>query len=143
MRQKIHNTIGILIICLCSNFLYSQSSPLIISLNKTDFINYVYDYTVTNGAYNGKLPAIVVFDADYCSSCKSMEKHLKELLQEYDGKLVIYKVDLSAEQELQKDLAISSLPLLYFFPVKGEPKIALGYLNKNEIREIIKEELRP
>lgn len=143
MRQKVYNTIALLIISLSSHFLYSQSSPLIISLNKSDFINYVYDYTVTNASYNGKLPAIVEFYADYCRPCILMETYLKELLQEYHGKIVIYKVDLTVERELLQDLAISSIPLLYFLPVKSEPKIALGYLNKDEIREMIEEELKP
>ena len=50
--------------------------------------------------YEGDKPAIVDFYADWCGPCKMVAPILDELAKEYDGQIVIYKVDTEKEQEL-------------------------------------------
>ena len=45
-------------------------------------------------------PVLVDFYADWCGPCKTVAPVLEELSNEYDGKLLIYKVDTDAEEEL-------------------------------------------
>lgn len=46
--------------------------------------------------YEG-LPAIIDFYADWCGPCKMVAPILEELSTEYEGKLVIYKVNTDKE----------------------------------------------
>ncbi len=50
--------------------------------------------------YEGDLPAIIDFYADWCGPCKMVAPILEEISSEYEGKLNVYKVDTDAEQEL-------------------------------------------
>ena len=72
-----------------------------VKLTTEDFKTNVLDYTTQEEwNYLGKLPAIIDFYADWCGPCKMVAPVLEELAKEYDGKLVIYKVDTEKEQEL-------------------------------------------
>ena len=44
---------------------------------------------------------------------------IRELAKEYDGKIVIYKVDTDQEQELARAFGITSIPTLLFIPMNG------------------------
>ena len=46
---------------------------------------------------------------------------LKELAEEYQGKLNIYKVDTDAQQELASAFGIQSIPSILFVPLNGKP----------------------
>ena len=66
---------------------------------------------------------------------------LDELGQEYEGKLNVYKVNTDEEQELGAMFGIRSIPSILFVPVEGQPKMAVGALPKNNLKEIIEKEL--
>jgi thioredoxin 1 len=43
--------------------------------------------------YEGKLPAIIDFYADWCRPCRMVAPILDELAEDYKGKVVIYKIN--------------------------------------------------
>ncbi len=130
---------------LVNSTLFSQSAEKgeIVFLTKEDFLSQVYDYTKENASYKGSLPAIVDFYADWCRPCRLMDPHLRAIAEEYAGKVVVYKVDLVVETEIAEDLEIRSIPTLYFFPLKGDPSMVLGYQDKEDLESIINEVLKP
>ena len=91
--------------------------------------------------FAGNLPALVDFYADWCGPCKMVAPILEELAVEYDGKLHIYKVDTEEQRELAAMFGIQSIPSLLFIPKEGQPKMAMGALPKDSLKQAFKEVL--
>lgn len=113
-----------------------------INLTAEDFKTKILDYTTQQEwNYQGTLPAIIDFYADWCGPCKMVAPILEELANEYEGKLVIYKVDTEKEQELAALFEIRSIPTFLFIPMDGKPMLQPGALPKNIFKKVIDEQL--
>ena len=91
--------------------------------------------------FEGKVPALVDFYADWCNPCKMIAPILEELAEEYTGKMNIYKVDTEDQKELASVFGIQSIPSLLFIPAAGQPQMAKGALPKESFIQIFKEVL--
>ena len=91
--------------------------------------------------FEGDLPCLIDFFADWCGPCKMVAPIMEELSKEYDGKVNIYKIDIQNEQELASVFGIQSIPSLLFIPKDGQPQMAVGALPKETIVKIIDEQL--
>jgi thioredoxin 1 len=117
--------------------------PLVESLTKESFLQKVFNYEQNKEwKYESELPCIIDFYADWCRPCKMVEPILKELAQEYQGKLIIYRVDTQAQQELAAVFGIQSIPSILFVPLNGKPQMAVGALPKKALEKAIKEILK-
>ncbi len=113
-----------------------------IQLTAEDFKTKVLDYTTQQEwNYLGTLPAIIDFYADWCGPCKMVAPILEELAREYDGKLIIYKVDTEKEQELAAIFDVRSIPTFLFIPMQGKPMLQPGALSKSVFKKVIDEQL--
>jgi thioredoxin 1 len=111
-------------------------------LTAEGFREKIFNYdTEQEWKYAGSLPAIVDFYADWCGPCKAIAPILEELAAEYDGKLVIYKVNTDQEQELSTLFGIQSIPTLLFIPEQGSPMLQKGALPKHVLQQVIDERL--
>jgi len=107
-------------------------------LTKADFLTKVFDYENNKEwKYQGEVPALIDFYADWCQPCKMVAPILEELEQEYDGKIKVFKIDTEAEQELAAIFGIRSIPSLLFIPKEGKPQMAVGALPKQQLKEAI------
>jgi thioredoxin len=91
--------------------------------------------------YKGSLPAIIDFYAEWCGPCKAVAPVLEELSNEYEGKLLIYKIDTDKEQELSSLFGIQSIPTLLFIPLEGQPMLQKGAIPKTAFKQVIEERL--
>lgn len=113
-------------------------------MTATDFKEKVFNYdSGEEWKYAGSLPAIVDFYADWCGPCKAIAPALEELSKEYEGRLVIYKIDTDKEAELSGLFGIQSIPTLLFIPTSGAPMMQKGALPKNVLHQVIEEKLLP
>jgi len=114
-----------------------------VKMTTSDFREKVFDYEQeSEWSYKGSLPAIIDFYADWCGPCKAVAPVLEELSDLYDGRLVIYKVDTEAEQELAQVFGISSIPTFLFIPTGGrQPMMQPGAFPKKVFVEVIEEHL--
>ncbi|MBB1286617.1 thioredoxin [Flavisolibacter sp. BT320] len=113
-----------------------------VQLTAEGFREKIFDYTKDQEwKYAGSLPAIVDFYADWCGPCKAVAPVLEELSNEYEGKLVIYKIDTDKEAELSALFGIQSIPTLLFIPVEGAPMMQKGAIPKNAFQQVIEERL--
>ncbi|HNR15466.1 MAG TPA: thioredoxin [Chitinophagaceae bacterium] len=113
-----------------------------VQMTTQDFKDKVFNYeTEQDWKYLGQLPAIIDFYADWCGPCKMVAPVLEELSKEYEGKLVIYKVNTDIEQELSAVFGIQSIPTLLFIDSAGEPMMQPGAYPKHILKKIIEEKL--
>jgi thioredoxin len=109
-------------------------------LTKETFLQKIFDYeNKQEWEYQGELPAIIDFYADWCQPCKIVAPILEELAEEYKDKIVIYKVDTEEEQELAAVFGIRSIPSILFIPLNDRPQMAVGALPKETFKEIIED----
>ncbi len=111
-------------------------------LNKETFKTKVFNFEKNQEwKFEGDIPCVIDFWAPWCGPCRMVGPVLDELSEEYEGKINIYKINTDEEQELGAMFGIRSIPSILFVPVEGQPKMAVGALPKNNIKEIIDKEL--
>jgi len=113
-----------------------------IQMTTQDFKEKVFNYeTEQDWKYVGELPAIIDFYADWCGPCKMVAPVLEELSGEYEGRLLIYKVNTDIEQELSAVFGIQSIPTILFIGADGEPMMQPGAFPKHILKKVIEEKL--
>jgi len=111
-------------------------------LNKQAFLEKVFNYEANKDwKFEGELPCIIDFYADWCQPCKQVAPILEELSDEFAGKINIYKVNTEAEQELAGAFGIRSIPSMLFCPAEGQPQMAVGALPKESLIQAINDVL--
>ena len=111
-------------------------------LTKETFLTKVFNFEQNQEwKFEGNLPCLIDFYADWCGPCKMVAPILEELAEEYDGKLDVYKVDTEKETELASVFGIRSIPSLLFVPKEGQPQMAMGALPKETFEKAFKEVL--
>ena len=109
-------------------------------LTKETFQQKVYNYEQNKEwKFEGKLPAIVDFWAEWCAPCRMVAPVLEELSLEYEGKINFYKVNTENEQELAAAFGIKSIPSFLFIPVDDQPRMTAGALPKESFVKMINE----
>ncbi|WP_347173119.1 thioredoxin [Polaribacter uvawellassae] len=113
------------------------------NLTKATFLEKVFNFEENKEwKFEGNVPALIDFYADWCGPCKMIAPILEELSEEYGDKINIYKVDTEAEQELSAAFGIRSIPSMLFCPMDAEPQMANGALPKAELERIIADVLK-
>ena len=92
--------------------------------------------------FEGDIPCMIDFYADWCQPCKIVIPILEELAEEYKDKINIYRVDTEQEQELAGMFGIRSIPSLLFVPKDAQPQMAVGALPKDSFEKAISEVLK-
>jgi len=112
------------------------------TLNKQAFLEKVFNYENSKDwKFEGDLPCIIDFYADWCQPCKQVAPILEELSDEFAGKINIYKVNTESEQELAGAFGIKSIPSMLFCPAEGQPQMAVGALPKESLIQAINDVL--
>lgn len=112
-------------------------------LTYSEFTKKIWDFekNPTTFKYEGDLPAIVDFYASWCGPCRRMSPILDKVAQEYNGKLVVYKINVDEERQLASVFKVQSIPMLLFIPMEGEPMQQIGAMDEDGLKKIIKNHL--
>jgi len=107
-----------------------------VQLTKKEFLEKVFNFEKNKEwKFEGDVPCIVDFYADWCQPCKMVAPILDEISNEHANKINIYKVDTETERELAAAFGIQSIPSMLFCPMEGQPQMAQGALPKKSILE--------
>jgi thioredoxin 1 len=114
----------------------------LVHLTTQEFKNKVFNYDLNKDwKYEGELPAIIDFYADWCGPCKMVAPTLQDIASDYSGKIVVYKVDTEKEHELASAFGISSIPTILFVPKNGQPQAVMGALPRQSFDKVINDVL--
>jgi thioredoxin 1 len=111
-------------------------------LNLETFKSKVFDFEKNKEwQFEGDVPCVIDFYADWCGPCRMVAPVLEELQKEYGGKLNIYKIDTEDQRELAGMFGVQSIPSLLFVPKDGKPQMAMGALPKETFVQAFEEVL--
>lgn len=109
----------------------NEEEAIVRKLTKAEFFEKISNMESNAGTwkYNGSLPCIVDFYADWCGPCRKASPILEELALQYKGKIVVYKVNTDEERELARAFNIQGIPAFLWIPKEGKPSMTSGIAN--------------
>lgn len=120
-------------------FAQKPKNVQIIELNVKTFKEKVWNYDKNKSFVRvGKLPVILDFYATWCRPCKMLAPNLDAIQQKYQGKLVIYRIDVDQQPELSQKFGIEAMPTVIFMN-KTSFHSELGYKDYNEVERLVKQ----
>jgi len=64
---------------------------------------------------NSGKPVVIDFWAEWCGPCRMVGPLVEELAKEYDGKVVVGKMDVDENSETPETYGIRNIPTILFF----------------------------
>lgn len=133
----------ILFCAVCVYALFASQEAIaqeVVQLNRKLFMEKVWNYqnNPQRWVYEGSLPCVIDFSATWCGPCRSMEPILENMALKYNGKIVVYQIDVDKEPELAAAFGVSSVPAFLFCPINSEPRGAIGAYPAAEFENLIR-----
>ena len=143
MRKVVFIAMVILATAFTANAQEEKKESKVKQLTYNEFLKKVCDFEKDPNtfSYKGKLPAIVDFYADWCGPCRRVAPIMEKLADEYDGKLLVYKVNTDQEKNLSAAFNVKRIPMVLFIPVEGQPMMHVGALPEEGYRKVVVEQL--
>ena len=88
-------------------------------------------------AINSGKPVMVDFWAEWCGPCRVVGPVVEELANDYEGKVVIGKVNVDNNTELSAKYGIRNIPTILFMKDGGVVDKSVGASPKNVLEEKI------
>jgi len=108
--------------------------PQLMHVSETDFETQVL---------HAPMPVVVDFWAPWCGPCRMIAPALEKLAEEFDGRLLVAKVNTDDNQGLAERYDVRGIPTLIFFR-QGEPvNRQMGALPEAMLREVFETFLTP
>ncbi|MDO3387609.1 thioredoxin TrxA [Gilvimarinus sp. SDUM040013] len=102
-----------------------------------DTIVHVTDDSFDADVLQSDVPVLVDFWAAWCGPCKMIAPVLDELVDQYQGKIKIAKMDVDANKETPAKFGIRGIPTLIIFKGGNVESTKVGALSRPQLVEFI------
>jgi len=95
------------------------------------------DRRFPKGIAQSPLPKLLDFGAGTCIPCKKMAPILKELSEEYKGRVVIKIIEVYQEREMTQANRVRLIPTQVFYDSKNQEVFRHeGFMGKDQIKKV-------
>ena len=111
-----------------------MSSDQVLHISNADFLQTVKD---------AGTPVLVDFYADWCGPCQMVAPILVELNKEYEGKVLITKMNVDENREVPSSYGVMSIPTVVVVNYENNEVVIkgkqIGFSGKEGLKQLIEE----
>ena len=100
-------------------------------------IIHVTDPSFEEEVLKSDMPVIVDYWAEWCGPCKAIAPVLEEIAGEYQGKLIVAKMDVDDNQQTPQKYVVRGIPTLMIFKDGDVIGTKVGQLSKSQLTAFI------
>jgi len=103
----------------------------------SEHIHYVTDATFEAEVTQAQLPVLVDYWAEWCGPCRMIAPILDEVAKEYEGRLIVAKVNVDENQQTPQKFGVRGIPTLMLFKNGNIEATKVGALSKSQLTAFI------
>ncbi len=103
----------------------------------SEHIVHVTDSSFEEEVLNSDMPVMVDYWAEWCGPCRAIAPVLEELADEYNGKLIVAKMDVDQNQSTPQKYGVRGIPTLMIFKNGNVVGTKVGQASKSQLSAFI------
>lgn len=103
----------------------------------SDLIKHVSDTTFEADVLKSAQPVLVDYWAEWCGPCKMIAPILDEVSKDYDGRLLVAKMNVDENRDVPAKFGIRGIPTLMLFKGGELTATKVGALSKAQLTAFI------